>query len=271
MFEVIYENDDFLVINKPAGVLVHGVNAPMAEPSRVRDKVGTKSGDEETVADWLVRYYPAAGKVGDPSTGSSTTPRPGIVHRLDRETSGVLVAAKTQPFFEHMKRLFQAHEVEKTYLALVYGEVKKPGVVDKPIGLRAGTVKRSVRARRMKMVKEAVTEYRPLKVFSGKGDGGKPETFTLVRLTPRTGRTHQLRVHMASIGHPVVGDALYGRKGNPLGLARHFLHAESIVFSLPACAGGPARAGTPDGKLMRFDAELPEDLEHVIDGLKEIG
>ncbi len=204
------------------------------------------------MVDWLLRYYPAVRKVGDDPS------RPGIVHRLDRETSGVLVAAKTQAFFEYLKRLFQAHSVEKTYLALAYGEVKKSGVVDRPIGLRAGTVKRSVSARRMKMVKEAVTEYQPLKVFLGKGNDGKPEIFTFVRLTPRTGRTHQLRVHMASIGHPVAGDALYGRKGNPLGLPRHFLHAESISFSLPG------------GRRVRFDAELPDDLKHVIDGLREI-
>jgi len=183
------------------------------------------------------------------------------VHRLDRDTSGVLLVARTQPFFEYMKRLFQAHEVEKTYLALVHGRVKGPGVINTPIGLRAGSVKRSVRARHMKMVKEAITEYRPLKVFERLGGG---ELFTLVELTPRTGRTHQLRVHLASIGHPVVGDALYGVKGNPLGLPRHFLHAESIAFSLPA------QAGLPNGKRMRFDAELPDDLKYIVDGLREI-
>ncbi|MFH1162432.1 MAG: RluA family pseudouridine synthase [Candidatus Jorgensenbacteria bacterium] len=315
MFEVIYEDRDFLVLNKPAGVLVHGVSGnPDADPdgtvgagrsglrSKHRREQGAKS-SEETVVDWLLRYYPEVKGVGDPSTGSGQAPsagshlrpatdgqagqapsassgqapstgsstgahskssgqvtpaRPGIVHRLDRETSGVLVVARTQPFFEYLKRLFQTHAVVKTYLALVHGLVKARGVVDVPIGLRAGSVKRSVRARHMKMVKEAVTEYRPLKVFERDTSGGKPELFTLVELTPRTGRTHQLRVHLASIGHPVAGDALYGVKGNPLALSRHFLHAESIAFSLP------------DGKRMRFDAELPDDLKHIIDGLKEI-
>ncbi len=239
--QIIYETNDFLAINKPAGVLVHSA----------------KSGDPEegTVVGWLRQEYPEIGGVGDPppslrDVGRAGDPykfRPGIVHRLDKDTSGILLIAKTQAAFDYLKNLFQTRGIEKTYLALVYGRVTGKGKIDKPIGIKSGSMKRSVNARTMKAAKDALTEYRAVKQFQ-KGE------YTLLRVSPKTGKTHQIRVHLASIGHPVVGDMLYGgrRKENTLGLTRQFLHAETIEFT------------TPDGSRIHLEAELPPDLEEAL-------
>lgn len=226
--KLVYEDPDFIAINKPAGVLTHKT---------------ARNESEETAADWVLRRYPEVGKVGD-----DPRERPGIVHRLDKESSGVLLVARNQRFFEYLKKLFGEHRVEKGYLALVFGEVKGGGTIDKPIGLRSGSVKRSVSARKMKMVKPAVTEYRVLKVVWYGG-----EAFSFLRVFPRTGRTHQIRVHLAAISHPVVGDPLYGSRKNPFGLARQFLHAESLEFV------------KENGKRMKIEAELPPDLTAVLE------
>ncbi len=230
--KIVHEEKNFAVLNKPAGVLVH--------PLKVGDNL------EGTLAGWAVDHYPEIKKVGDVPTA-----RPGIVHRLDRETSGVLVIARTQLFFEYLKKQFQAHEVKKTYLALVWGRLKEKGTINKPIGLRSGSTKRSVRARNMKMVKDAVTDYETIEYLEH-----GTEKFTWARLFPKTGRTHQLRVHLASIGCSVVGDALYGREGNPFGLKRHALHAESIEFVLPK------------GRSVRFEAAAPDDLVGILEQLR---
>ncbi len=232
--EVVYEDKDMIAVNKPAGFLVH---------KTVRNE------QEETVADWVRARYPETAGVGDPSTGSGqANERPGIVHRLDKDSSGVLIIARNQKFFDYLKNLFQTHKVQKGYLAFVWGEVKTGGVIDKPIGLRPGSVKRSVSARRMKMVKAALTEY---KLIETRRYGG--ETFSLLHVFPKTGRTHQIRVHLAAIGHPIVGDPLYGPKKNPFGLARQFLHAESIEFT------------KEDGKRLKLEAGLPPELEEVLE------
>ncbi|MCL4406431.1 MAG: RNA pseudouridine synthase [Patescibacteria group bacterium] len=222
---VIYEDRNLLVVDKPAGILMH--------------KTSVKEG-EETLADWLTANHPEVKTVGDdPKT------RPGIVHRLDKETSGVVVIAKDQQTFEYLKSLFQNHGVRKTYLALVYGAVEpREGIIEKPIGLKSGTVRRTVHGG--KMVKEAATEYKVLKDYDG---------FSLVEARPKTGRTHQIRVHFASINHPVVGDALYGgkkAKANSLGLNRQFLHASSIEFI------------GPDKTRFRFESKLPVDLTKAL-------
>src|SRR3989344_1177288 len=219
---LIYEDKNFLVVNKPAGVLVHKT---------------AKNETEETVVDWLLKKYPEVKMVGD-----NPLERPGIVHRLDKDTSGVLLIPRNQESFEYFKKIFQEHKIQKTYLALLRGKLQGSGVVDLPIGITSGTIKRSVRGKR-RMVKEAVTEYRTLENFEKNG-----EAFTFVRLVPKTGRTHQLRVHMASIHHPVVGDVLYGSKKDSLKISRQFLHAFSLEFALP------------EGKRIRAEAELPKDL-----------
>ena len=245
---VIFEHKNFLILNKPAGVLVHGI-------LNKDDK--SKFGLEPTVVDAILASYPEIREVGD-----NPTERPGIVHRLDKDTSGVLVVARNQKFYEYLKFLFQTHEVKKTYLALVWGKLSGSGIIDRPIGLKSGSVKRSVHNKNTKMIKEAVTEYQSLKIFQYDAPHSiarEAPHFTLVRVIPKTGRTHQIRVHLASIGHPVVGDKLYGKKNVPFKIERQFLHAESIEFSLE------------DGQRIKVAADLPEDLKTVILELEKNG
>ncbi len=230
---VIYEEPDFLVINKPAGLIVHPVKD-----------------NEESVVSWLAEKYPETQSVGDPSTssGQAIFDRPGIVHRLDRDTSGVMIVPRTQEAFLFFKNLFQTKTVRKTYMALVYGAPKEArGTIDKPIGLNSGTVKRTVHVKNAKMVKDAVTDYEVIKTFESGGT-----QVSLVRVSPRTGRTHQIRVHMASINCPIVGDTLYGPKKQPVKISRQFLHADSIEFP------------TPRGNRLTISADMPEELAALI-------
>ena len=212
---VIYEDKNFLAVYKPAGVLVHS--------TQLRIKNAELRINEPTLVDWVLKKYPEIKNVGD-----QPEIRPGIVHRLDKDTSGVILVAKNQKYFEYLKNLFKVGQIKKTYLALVYGRVEpKTGVIKKPIYLKPGTIKRTIW--QGKMEKEAITEYRVLKYFhiTNQDDRRNLLYFSLIKVMPKTGRTHQIRVHMASIQHPVVGDALYGLKTNPFGLKRLFLHAES--------------------------------------------
>ena len=232
MLPIIQKEPDFIVVNKPSGILVHPVRGGAFE--------GTVVGE-------LIHDYPEIKNVGD-----KPDERPGIVHRLDKDTSGVLLVCRTQTFFEFMKAQFQAHTIQKTYLALVHGRPSRVGKVDKPIGLRSGTTKRSVSARNMKMVKPALTEYETLESYAI-GE----EMYSFVQLIPRTGRTHQLRVHMAAIGCPVVGDPLYGREKNVWNLKRQFLHAASLGFDMP------------NGEHVKIEAELPQELMVVVEDLRK--
>lgn len=228
---VIYEDKNFLALYKPAGVLVH--------PIKTKNyKLKT---NEPTLVDWLLKHYPEVKKVGDDPEA-----RPGIVHRLDKDTSGVILVARNQKYFDYLKKLFGEHQIKKTYSALVHGRLEpRVGVIKKPILLKSGTIKRTVWRGRME--KEAITEYKVKKYF---------KDFSLVEVYPKTGRTHQIRVHLASIGYPIVGDSLYGPKKNSLGLNRHFLHAASLEFN------------SARGKRIRLDAELPEELKRIIDDLE---
>ncbi|MBI2591819.1 MAG: RluA family pseudouridine synthase [Candidatus Brennerbacteria bacterium] len=229
MPSIIYETDDFVAVNKPAGLLVHK----------------TAASEEETLVEWLLKKYPEIKTVGDDPEN-----RPGIVHRLDKDTSGVILIARNQKFFEYLKNLFKTHQIKKTYLALVYGKLEPlTGVIEKPIALKSGTIKRTAHlGGKVRMVKEAITEYKVKKYLRLNS-----QDFSLVELFPKTGRTHQLRVHMASISHPIVGDRLYGRKNVNFDLERQFLHAESIEFSLP------------EGRRIKIEAELPLDLMKILD------
>ena len=226
--KIIYDDKNFLALDKPAGLLVHQ----------------TKISKELTLVDWLLKYYPDIKNVGDPSASSGQVNlRPGIVHRLDRNTSGVILIAKNQKYFEYLKNLFQNRQIKKTYLALVYGEIKpKIGIIEKPISLKPGSVKRTIW--KGKMEKEAITEYKLVKFLKG---------FSLVRVYPKTGRTHQIRIHLASIGYPIIGDNLYGPKTNPLKLNRLFLHAESLEFPVS------------EGRKIKIEAELPKELKEILD------
>ena len=244
--KIIYQDKILLVLNKPAGLLVHGINGKRKEAS---------------LTDWLLENYPEVRSVGDLPAGRQVThDRPGIVHRLDKDTSGVLVVARNQATFDYLKSLFKEHLVQKTYLALVYGKLAvNQGVINKPIGIKSGSIKRSVHS--SKMSKEAVTEYKVIKYVVFRQAQNKSVEATLLEVVPKTGRTHQIRVHLAAIGHPVMGDKLYGgKRGKLAGLDRQFLHAQSLELTLPS--GEPF--GVAKGERMKFEAELPAELSDLL-------
>jgi len=245
--EVLFENKHLLVINKPAGLVVHSDGK-------------TK---ESNVCDWIISKYPEIRGVGEPSRTPEGTmvDRPGIVHRLDRETSGVMIIAKTQPAFEYLKSEFQTHGVQKTYNAFVWGIVKdNKGRIERPIGrsksdFRKWSAERYARGE----LREAITEYKVLKRHEGRGVSGKAsesDQFTYIEAYPKTGRTHQIRVHFKAINHPIVGDGLYAPKRptgkDGLGFNRLALHARSIEFF------------DPDGKPISVEAPLPKDFENAL-------
>lgn len=231
--DVVYEDENIVVINKQAKISVH---PSMNEPNR-------------TLANALIARYPKIKDVGDPLTGSGQVIqiRPGIVHRLDKDTSGLLVVAKNQKTFEFLKNEWQSGQVVKKYLALVWGHLKlESGKIESELARSPKEFRKRIVVRPGKNAlvgKLAVTEYKIIKKF---------RDFSLVEVSPKTGRMHQIRVHMASIGHPVVGDKVYGKnKKIPEGLSRQFLHAYYLSFSL-------------FGKKLAFEADLPEDLEKIL-------
>jgi len=233
---ILFEDDDLLVVNKPPGLVVH----PGA---------GHRAG---TLLNALVHHCPTLKDIGEVS-------RPGLVHRLDKDTSGLLVVAKTALAHANLVAQFQAHAIAKEYQALVWGRLPEAeGMIDKEVG-RHPTVRRkmSVHPRRGKA---AVTFWRVLKEFPG--------PLTLVALSPQTGRTHQLRVHLASEGHPVLGDAAYGGGVSRLGghprllalkplVRRQLLHAWRLQVTHP-------RTGAP----LTWEAPLPADFQAVVDKLE---
>ncbi len=246
--KIIYEDKNFLAIDKPAGLLVHPIQnkacpASLSEARELRIK------KEPTLVEFLLKKYLEIRNVGDPLTDSGQANlRPGIVHRLDKDTSGVLLIPRNQKYFEYLKNLFQTRKIKKTYLALVWGEMKsKEGIIEKPIKLKTGSIKRTIWEG--KDEKPAITEYKVLKILKG---------FSLLEVIPKTGRTHQIRVHLASIGHPVVGDKLYGFKKRklPFSLDRQFLHAQSLEFPIE------------EGRMIKIEAELPEELKSFIQNLE---
>ncbi len=229
---VIYEDENILAVNKPAGIAVH---------SDGRTK-------EHTLSDWVVENYPSIQGVGEPiklADGSEIS-KHGIVHRLDRDTSGVMIIAKNQEAFLFFKKQFQGREVQKTYRAIVYGRIKeKKGVIDKPIGksrndFRQWSAEKDARG----ALRESTTEYELLK---------STKDFSYLSLHPKTGRTHQIRVHLKSIGHPVLCDKLYaGKRPCSGGLGRMALHAFSISIN------------TPDNTHITIEAPVPKDFEGAL-------
>ncbi len=238
--KIIWENNGVLVINKPAGLSVHAAThstTPVAP----------------TLVDWLVRHYPTITNVGEPITGkdSIASPRPGLVHRLDKDTSGVMIVAKTQPAFLYLKRKFQAHDLIKHYHALVYGKVKNDNsTINYPIGRSRHDARLRVAGRdAMGQLREASTAYQVLKYFKG---------YTYLEAAPLTGRTHQLRAHFQAVGHPLVNDQLYapGRAHLP-SLDRQALHAYSLQLILPGAL-----------EVQEFQAPLPADFQAALDYLE---
>ena len=229
---IIYTDDDIIVINKPPGISVHG---------------GATVG-EETVADILLKDFPELENVGEDPR------RPGIVHRLDKNTSGVMVIARTKTAFSVLKNAFKERKVEKIYIALVCGVLKKPhGRIDAPIGrLVTNPLKRGVEdgKRRIRGARRAITEYRVL---------GGDTPYSVVELKPQTGRMHQLRVHLSSMHHPIACDVVYGGKQVccPDGAKRQLLHAQSIAFSMR------------EGQRLQFEAELPEYMRFMVQRILE--
>jgi len=254
--DILYEDDDLIVINKPAGMVVHPA-------------VGHSAGT--LVNAILTHMTPPA---PSPSTGRGwgevgSAERPGIVHRLDSETSGIIVVAKNDVAMRDLQAQFKSRRVKKTYLALVEGTVKPPrGKIDAPIG-RDPKHRQKMAVLTHGKTRASVTVYRTIANFTrperSREAAKSKDGYTLLEVEPQTGRTHQIRVHLAFLGFPVVADAIYGsktprsstgKKKNALGLTRQFLHAWKIEFTLPH-----------DGRAVSFTAPLPEQLQTVLDEL----
>jgi 23S rRNA pseudouridine1911/1915/1917 synthase len=227
---ILYNDHGLLIIDKPPGMTVH----PGA---------GFKG---ETLVSALLYHFQDIKLVGEEG-------RPGIVHRLDKDTSGIILVAKTQEMYEFLKDAFAERKIKKEYIALVAGKVEKPhGFINTPIG-RSKTDFRKYSTKNMVEAKESLTEYQLLE--SLESEGGL-DLYSLIRVKLHTGRTHQIRVHMASIGHPLIGDALYGSKKTQIkGLSRQFLHAKKIEVQLP------------DKTWIEAESELADDLRNVLKDL----
>jgi 23S rRNA pseudouridine1911/1915/1917 synthase len=238
---IVYEDNDLLVVDKPAGLTVH----PAA---------GVRRG---TLAAALLAYRPELADVGGPE-------RPGIVHRLDRDTSGLLVVAKNEAARAALAWQWKERQVEKGYLALVHGRLEPPqGVIDAPIGRdprhrqRMAVVEGGRAARTAYRVRRYLPDRQPGLPDRPPGGPDRPsggDVYSLVEVTPSTGRTHQIRVHFAALGHPLVGDRVYGRPSAVLG--HQFLHAYRLAFRHPV-----------DGRPLEFESPLPEDLRQALERL----
>lgn len=237
---ILYEGENLLAINKPAGISVHkdGYNI-----------------EEYTIADWVLEHYPATKEVGEPlvAPNGAVVEKPGIVHRLDKDTSGVLLVAKNQKTFQFLKQQFKDHSINKTYLLIVYDNFsadKVQGTIDLPIGRSKKDSRKRLAGRgASSILRAAITHYKVLESFPG---------YSYVEAHPKTGRTHQLRVHFKAIGHPLVCDPLYAA-GKPClpGLDRQALHAARLEFALPT--GGRKEVSAP----------LPADLAGALRALEK--
>ena len=233
--KILFQNEFFIILDKPAGIAMH--------PAHIEDT--------ETVANWLVAQYPDIIKVGEDAL------RPGVVHRLDKNTSGICVAAKTQEVFMEFKAMFKQRTIQKTYAAVVYGHIEpKEGIITKPIARSLTLHKQVIVDNELKAkgkIRDAVTHYTVMQ---------SADNFDFVEAQPKTGRMHQIRVHFGSLGHPVVGDKLYGtkltRKADQLltpAPTRHLLHAKRLEFDL-------------FGEHYDFSSPVPQDFQHFF-GMSE--
>ncbi len=223
---ILYEDEDIVVVDKPRGMVVH----PAA---------GNYSG---TLVNALLGYC------GDNLSDINGVIRPGIVHRIDRDTSGVLVVAKNNIAHEKLSEKLKVHDIERVYAALVYGVIaENQGKIDAPIG-RHPTDRKKM-AVNIKNGKRAVTHFRVLERF-------KDATYIEVNL--ETGRTHQIRVHMSYIGYPIIGDTVYGRKNDRYGINGQALHAKKLGFVHPT-----------RGEYMEFESPLPDYFENLLEELRQ--
>lgn len=221
--DIIHEDDVLLVVNKPAGMVVHPA-------------LGHPGG---TLVNAVLAHCPQIAGVGPPD-------RAGIVHRLDKDTSGLILIAKDEATRAALQLQFKRREVAKTYLALVEDQVQpQEGIVDAPVGRDRQQRKRMAVVQRGR---QARTQYHAIEYFP---------SHTLLEVHPRTGRTHQVRVHLAWLGYPVVGDSIYGRRRQQLLKSRHFLHAAQLRFTHPAT-----------GEEVEFEAPLPPELSAVLNQLR---
>lgn len=228
--KVIYEDKDLLVVDKPAGM-------PVFKEGNILEK---------TLADYLIEKYPELEK--------NEAPRHGIVHRLDKDTSGVLLVAKSPEALIFFQKQFKNRSIQKKYLALVVGKIKdEKGIIETLIGRSPKDPKKQkaffVGEPGSFGKRQAITEYKAIKEF---------ENYTLLEIIPKTGRKHQIRCHLSYIHHPIAGDKLYGFKNQPTpkGLSRHFLHASYLKIKLPS------------GQEKELKSELPEELNKIINNLK---
>lgn len=234
---IVYEDADCVVVDKSAGLVVHPAT----------------SHQQDTLVNGLLARYPDMASMVDAKTEEGR--RPGIVHRLDRDTSGLIVVARHEAAKGVLQRQFRARQVEKRYVALLHGRLSEPsGSIHAPIA-------RDPRHRqRMAVVvggREAMTDYATQSyLFLPQGSR---ERFTLVEARPVTGRTHQIRVHFAHVGHPVVSDATYGQRKSRLACPRQFLHACRLAFRRPS-----------DGEWVDLESPLPDDLQRVLSQLAAV-
>jgi len=283
--DIIFENDDVIVINKPTGLAIH--------PRQDKNGLPLLSEIDSTLVSGLLAYYPEVAGVGDTSdhpnppqpslkggSNASNSPplggvrgdfnfiniRPGIVHRLDKDTSGVMIIAKNQTAFDWLKKQFKERQTNKTYLALVHGALKNKEGEIKTLLARATSDPTKQKAIPLSSsssplsppqlkgggkLREAITQYKVIKEF---------KNYSLLEVHPKTGRLHQIRAHLAHLGHPVVGDKKYGDKHPPIlpGLTRQFLHAKELKITLA------------DGQKKVFSAPLPADLNGILQTLENI-
>jgi 23S rRNA pseudouridine1911/1915/1917 synthase len=222
---IVYEDDSILVIDKQAGMVVHP--AP-----------GNYSG---TLVNALMYHV-------DRLSSINGVVRPGIVHRIDKDTSGLLVVAKTDQAHQFMSELLKTHEIERVYTALVHGKVKEPGTVNKPI---ARNPKNRLKMAVIEGGRDAVTHYKPLEYFGN--------DYTLLEVRLETGRTHQIRVHLQAVGYPILGDQVYGVKKEKIKQVRQLLHAKKLILEHPMTH-----------EHMEFEVDLAEDFQKMIEKMRRI-
>lgn len=233
--KIIKEDNDIIVLDKPAGILVHP----------------TEANEPETLVSWFIEKYPDAIKLNWPDKT-----RPGIVHRLDKDTSGIILMAKNPEMLVKLQKLFQSREVHKTYTALVYGKLEGDGKIEAAItrgdaGLQK--VLDTTYSFSKENIRPAVTEYRVIKHLRYHDND-----LTLIEAMPKTGRMHQIRVHLKHLGFPIIGDPLYNTKpsraiSKELELNRQFLHSSKLEFTHPIT-----------NEAMKFEVPLPEDLKSIM-------